>query len=559
MIQFNSLIMKKIFGASVLFLLIINSTVTYSQKKNINTTSSQVSSKPKIIIGLVIDQMRWDYLYKFSDVYGNNGFKRLLNQGFSCDNTLITHLPTYTAVGHTGIYTGAYPSSHGIVGNNWYDRLSGKMVYCTDDNNVSGVGSNNDEGKMSPSNMFVNSITDELKLSNNFQSKVIGISLKDRGAILPAGHSANAAYWFDDKEGKWISSTYYMNDLPLWVNAFNDKKQPDAFMSSDWNTMLPLNNYTLSSTDSAVYEGNIPGDNTTTFPHQLSRIKEKKYNALKYTPFGNTFTLNFAKAAIENENLGKNKVPDFLTISLSSTDYVGHTFGPNSVEIEDTYIRLDKDIADLLNYLDASFGKNNYLLFLSADHGVANVPAYLNDNKIPGGVINNKELLKELNSYLQSKTNLANSIVKIENSQLYLNDSIPENNTIRSVISSDIISVLNKKSYVSQAFSLKEINNYTLPDQIRYMTMNSFNPQRSGDIQIIPKPNYFDGNKTGTTHGLWNPYDAHIPLVWYGWNIHTGNTHRETHMTDIAATLAALLNIQMPNGCVGKVINEVVK
>lgn len=551
--------MKKILGGSILFLLIINCTATYGQKKNVVTTSSTVSSKPKIVVGLVIDQMRWDYLYKFSDVYGNDGFKRLLNQGFSCDNTFITHLPTYTAVGHTGIYTGAFPSSHGIVGNNWYDRLSGKMVYCTDDNSVSGVGSNNDEGKMSPRNMFVNSITDELRLSNNFQSKVIGISLKDRGAILPAGHSANAAYWFDDKEGKWISSTYYMNELPTWVSSFNDKKQPDALMSSDWNTILPMNSYGLSSRDSAVYEGNIPGDNSTIFPHKLSQIKEKKYSALKYTPFGNTYTLNFAKAAIENEQLGKNNVTDFLTVSLSSTDYIGHTFGPNSVEIEDTYIRLDRDIADFLKFLDLNFGKNNYLLFLSADHGVSNVPAFLNENKMPGGVVNNKELITELNDYLRSKTNLTNSVTKIENSQLYLNDSIPENNMIRSVISSDIISVLNKKNFVSTAFNLKEMSSVSIPENIKAMALNSYNPQRSGDIQIVPKPNYFDGNKTGTTHGLWNPYDAHIPLVWFGWNIHAGNTHRETHMTDIAATLAALLNIQMPNGCVGKVIGEVVK
>jgi hypothetical protein len=281
------------------------------KKAMVSNANDAIQTHPKLVVGLVIDQMRWDYLYKYQNRYGNNGFKRLLNQGFSCENTLITHLPTYTAVGHTGIYTGSLPSIHGIVGNNWYDKNSGKSVYCTDDSTVSGVGSNNDEGKMSPRNMFTSTLADELKLSNQFASKSFGISLKDRGAILPAGHSANAAFWFDDKEGKWISSTYYMSQLPEWVNQFNTKQQPDSFMAQDWKTMLPSEQYTESTKDAVDYEGAIPGEKTNYFPHQLSKITDKKYSAFKHTPFGNTYTLNFAKSTIENEKLGKGAVTDF--------------------------------------------------------------------------------------------------------------------------------------------------------------------------------------------------------------------------------------------------------
>lgn len=533
-----------------------------SEKKNIPSTSNSIdiSTHPKLVIGLVIDQMRWDYLYKFENHYSNKGFKRLLNQGFSCENTLITHLPTYTAVGHTGIYTGSLPSIHGIVGNNWYDKNSGKSVYCTDDSTVSGVGSNNEEGKMSPRNMFVSTIADELRLSNNFSSKSIGISLKDRGAILPAGHNANAAYWFDDKLGKWISSTYYMNDLPEWVNQFNAKQQPDSFMSTNWETILPINQYTKSTKDAVDYEGTIPGEKTNVFPHQLGTIAEKKYSAFKYTPFGNTYTLNFAKSTIENERLGKGDVTDFLAVSLSSTDYIGHVFGPNSIEIEDTYIRLDKDIADLLDYLDAAYGKNNYLFFLSADHGVAHNPSFLNVNKMPGGNYSNKDLIKELNDSIQLKFGVANAVVKMENAQLYLQKELSngwDGNSF--LISKTIVDILTTKSFVSQVYDIKLLSMSLLPEVIKTRAMNSYFSSRSGDIQIVPKPGFFDGGKTGTTHGVWNPYDAHIPLLFMGWNINPGKTHREVHMTDIAPTISALLNIQMPNGCVGNVIGEIIK
>ena len=525
------------------------------------SAQTQTTAKPKLVVGIVIDQMRWDYLYRFNDLYGANGLKRLLNKGFSCENTLIPYVPTYTAVGHTCVYTGSVPAYTGIVGNNWFDKTTNTNVYCTDDSTVNPVGSNTKGGKMSPENLWVTTITDELRLSNNFKSKVIGIAMKDRGAILPAGHSANAAYWYDDKSGKWISSTYYMQQLPDWVSQFNAKDVAGNYMKKDWNTLLPINKYDLSSADDEPYENAIKGEKTVTFPHRLSTIGDAdKYESFKTTPFANSFTFDFAKSAIENEALGKNTVPDFLAVSISSTDYIGHSFGPNSVEIEDTYLRLDNDIADFLQYLDTKVGKGNYLVFLTADHGVAHIPAFLAEHKIPGGVFNEGEVSRELNKMIEDEFGMKNVVQSLQNYQVYLNaDEISKQGKDLSAVKKSVIRFLAAKPFIIHVFDTRELASTTMPEPQKTMMGNGFNPKRSGDIQFTFKPGYFDGGKKGTTHGLWNPYDAHIPLLWYGWSIKPGKTNRETYMTDIAATVAALLQIQMPSGCVGKVITELTK
>lgn len=519
---------------------------------------SQIA-RPKLVVGLVIDQMRWDYLYRYTDLYGEYGFKRLLKQGFTAENNFIPYMPTYTAPGHTCIYTGSVPAIHGIVGNNWYDKATGKNVYCTEDSTVNTVGNIGKAGKMSPNNLWVTTITDELRINTNFKSKVIGIALKDRGAILPAGHSANAAYWYD--MGKWITSSHYMENLPEWVTAFNNKFLPAKYMSKDWSTFLPIENYDLSTADNNSYESSIRGEKTVTFPHKLSEIDAKdKFEAFKTTPFANTFTFDFAKAAIENEALGKNTVTDFLAISISSTDYIGHAFGPNAIEMEDTYLRLDKDIENFLYYLDQKMGKGNYLLFLTADHGVAHIPAFLKENKIPGGTFTDDEIAKELNSKIEEKFALKNAISTVMNYQVYINNKVVvENGSQKNDIIKLAIETLKEKNFIVNAVALENLSTSSLPLLQKEMIANGYNPKRSGDIQFMIKPGYFDGNGKGTTHGLWNPYDAHIPCVFFGWGIKPGKTYRQTYMTDIAPTVAALLKIQMPNGCVGKVITELIK
>jgi predicted AlkP superfamily pyrophosphatase or phosphodiesterase len=517
------------------------------------------TQKPKLVVGLVIDQMRWDYLYRFSALYGEGGFKRMLKEGFTAENTFIPYVPTYTAVGHTCVYTGSIPAISGIVGNNWFDKTTGRGVYCTDDSTVSTVGSNNRAGKMSPANLWVTTITDELRLSNNFKSKVIGIALKDRGSILPAGHSANAAYWYD--AGKWITSTHYMDALPTWVDQFNSKNLVAKYMGKDWTTLLPMSSYGQSTADDKPYENTIRGERTVTFPHKLSLIDSITRNeSFRTTPFANTFTFDFAKAAIENEGLGKNTVTDFLAVSISSTDYIGHSFGPNSVEVEDTYLRLDKDIADFLQYLDIKLGKGNYTVFLSADHAVAHIPGFLAEHNMPGGNFEDFDIRKELDSLILAEFGLRNIVLSLQNYQVYLNyNELEKQGKDVAAIKRSVIKALQAKPFIIAAFETDKLAATTLPEPQKTMLINGYNPKRSGDIEFTLKPGYFDGGVRGTTHGLWNPYDAHIPCLFFGWGVKQGKTNRETYMTDIAPTLAAMLKIQMPSGCVGKVITELIK
>ncbi|MBC7535183.1 MAG: alkaline phosphatase family protein [Ferruginibacter sp.] len=526
-----------------------------AQKK---TGMGNTNQQPKLVVGLVIDQMRWDYLYRFNSLYGNDGFKRLLRGGFSFENTMIPYTPTYTAPGHSCIYTGSVPALNGIIGNFWYDKRTGKSVYCVDDSTALPVGSNSNAGKMSPGNLWTTTITDELRLSNNFRSRVFGISLKDRGAILPAGHSANAAYWFDASVGKWISSTHYMKALPGYVDGFNDKDLAGDYMKGEWNTLLPIENYEQSTADDKPYENPIPGLHTVTFPHKLSLITSDKYEAFKYTPFASTYTFDFAKTVLENEQLGNKAVTDFLAISISSTDYAGHHFGPNSVEIEDIYLRLDKDIAGFLQYLDDKLGKGNYLLFLSADHAVAHIPGFLQEHEIPSAVFSNIEIKNELNKMVEKKYGIPRVIPSVQNYQVYVDkNALRLNGKNEEAVLTDIIQLLAGKEFITDVVETSKINAASISQPQRERMINGYNAQRSGDIQFTVKAGYFDGANKGTTHGSWNPYDAHIPLLFYGWNIKPGKTNREVYMTDIAPTIAAMLQIQMPSGCVGKVLDEV--
>jgi predicted AlkP superfamily pyrophosphatase or phosphodiesterase len=543
----------------VLVMFLIGSN-TFSQKAAVVTDKL---ARPKLVVGLVIDQMRWDYLYRYYNRYGNDGFKRLLNQGYSCENTFIPYLPTVTAAGHACIYTGSVPSVHGIAGNDWIERSNESIMYCSRDTSVRGVGTspNSGTGKMSPKNMLTNTIGDELKLATNFRSKVIGIALKDRGGILPAGHSANAAYWFDDSTGNWISSTYYFKELPSWVQQYNGRRRQDALMKNDWNLLYPQSTYIQSTGDDNWYEKILESDGGRKFPHKLQPvIGSKNYNAFRVSPFGNTYTLDFAKETIANEKLGLGTETDMLCISLSATDYLGHRFGPNSLEMEDTYLRLDKDIADYLNYLDKTIGKNNYLFFLSADHGSPQIAAYLKEKKYDAGTYDNNKLLTELNDLCGQKFGNDKLVNRIIEYQLYVDmirvDSLKlERKTVKKFI----VDHLKTLKQVWVAYDIDDFSTTILPKKLKEKLANSFYHRRSGDIQMFYKAQYTDYTPTGLEHGAWYPYDSHIPLLFFGWNIKPGKLYRETYMTDIAPTISALLKIQMPNGCIGDVIEEIMK
>jgi len=518
--------------------------------------------KPKLVVGIVVDQMRWDYLYRYYDRYGEGGFKRLLNDGFSCENTFINYLPSYTAVGHTVIFTGSIPAIDGIVGNDWIDQLTGKSWYCTEDTSVQTVGASGKAGQMSPNNMLVSTITDELRLATNFRSRVVGVSLKDRAAILPAGHTANGAFWFDDASGGFITSTYYMKDLPDWAKKFNANDEPAKLVANGWNTLYPANSYKQSSADNVFWEGKFKGENDPVFPHDMKSIYKDEPGSIRSTPFGNTLTLDFAKAAVNGYNLGNGEATDFLTINCASTDYVGHKYGPNSIEVEDTYLRLDKDFAAFFQFLDQKVGKGNYLLFLTADHGAAHAIGFMKEHQIPADFLVSKKIDVPLNEFLTKKFGIDKLISSSINYHLGFDlKKISENNLDFEAVKKATVSFLQKKPGIQFAVDIDNIGNAPIPEPIKTMIINGYNTKRCGPVMIIPDPGWFGGQEggTGTTHGNWNPYDTHIPLVFMGWNIKHGATNRNIRMSDISPTLAALLHIQMPNGSVGEVIREVLK
>lgn len=532
-----------------------------------SATATNQLPRPKLVVGIVVDQMRWDYLYRYYDRYQNNGFKRLLNEGFTCENTQVDYIPTFTAPGHTCIYTGSVPAIHGIAGNDFIIQATGKSIYCTEDTTVQTVGSTSTAGKMSPRNLLTNTVTDELKLATNFRSKVIGIALKDRGGILPAGHTANAAYWYDDKTGNWITSTYYMKELPQWVKEFNDQKLPETYLKNDWNPLYPIDTYVQSTSDNSKYEGKFKGTDAPTLPVKTSGLyKSAGLGLLRSTPYGNTFSIDMAVAAINGEQLGQHDVTDFLALSLSSTDYIGHQFGINAVETEDTYLRLDRDLASFFTFMDAKLGKGNYTVFLTADHGAAHNTAFLGDHGIPADTWDDMATRDSLNKFLVSKYKIEKLVISLNNYQVNFDNYLVKYAKLNEdALINDCIGFLLKQPGIAFAIDMRHAQTASLPEELRMRVVNGYNIEHSGIIQILLKPGWFtghgsgDGGPTGTTHGTWNPYDTHIPLVFMGWGIPHGHINRETHMTDIAPTVAALLHIQAPNGNIGKPIVEVLK
>jgi hypothetical protein len=545
--------MKKIVLLSVLTIILFSPTTTILAGNN------STVERPKLVVGIVVDQMRWDYLYRYYDKYTNGGFKRLLNTGFSCENTLLNYIPSVTAIGHSTIFTGTVPAIHGIAGNEWIDT-TGKSVYCTDDSTVNTVGATGNSGKMSPRNLLVTTITDELRLATNFQSKVVGVSLKDRASILPAGHNPTAAFWIDDASGKFITSTYYMDHLPQWVNDFNDSKPIDQLLANGWSPLLPINEYNNSTPDNVSWEGLLAGATQPTFPYDVQKAYNTNHSSLRQMPFGNTLTLRFAQAAISGYKLGQTSTTDFLTINCASTDYAGHLFGPNAIEVEDVYLRLDRDLADLFNYLDKTVGKEEYLIFLTADHGAAHAEGFMEANKMPTGFFG-KNMEVVLESSLKEQFGADKLILGIENYQIFFNKNhINSLHLDFSAIKSATVKLLLKQPGIQFAADQDLLPNASVPATLREMMVNGYNRLRSGNVVFIPMPGWLpDYSQKGTTHSAWNPYDTHIPLIFMGWKIQHGSTNKSVEMTDISATVAALLHIQMPSGCIGKPIVEVIK
>ena len=524
--------------------------------------------RPKLIVGIIVDQMRYDYLYRYQAGYGAGGFKRLLGEGFSCEQTHFNYTPTYTGPGHAAIYTGTTPSVNGVISNDWWDPEWKKNRYVTADTRYRTVGGTIGKvGQHSPSVMLSTTITDELRLSNNFRSKVVGVCLKDRGSILPAGHIPNAAFWFDDDTGNWITSTYYPDSmaLPQWVQQYNARRVPDSYVSKTWEK-IEAGEYRESFADWRQYKdatyGSISGD----FPHDLAALKKTgNYGVLRFTPFGNSLTLDFAIETIEKMQLGADEDPDFLCLSFSSTDYCSHQFGIHSEETEDTYRRLDRDIERFLTYLDKKVGKNNVLVFLTADHGGAETPAHLRDLRIPAGVFEESKCEPALEQAIASALGATGDFVRaVNNQQIWLNwEAIADFDLDPLDVTAAIGEYMRKLPGVYDIWTREEL--MLLPADFPFAAdiRRGIHPRRSGDLIFQLDPAWHSDDtlfkKGGTTHGSSYAYDTHVPLLWYGWKVPQGESVTPVNITDIAPTLAAMLRIMEPNGTTGKVIQEVMK
>jgi predicted AlkP superfamily pyrophosphatase or phosphodiesterase len=520
------------------------------------------SSNPKLVVGIVVDQMRYDYLTRFYNKYGEGGFKRMINKGFNCKNNHYNYIPTYTGPGHASIYTGTTPKYHGIISNNWYDKEVNKSVYCAGDDSVQSVGTSSVAGQMSPHRMLTTSFADENRLFTQMQGKTIGISIKDRGAILPAGHTANAAYWFHGKdEGNFITSSFYMSELPKWVQKFNKKKNVASYLK-EWNTLYDISTYVESGDDLNNFEGGFNGKDTATFPYDLSVLKDKNggFDILKVTPYGNSIIADFAIAALDGEQLGQDNITDVLTVSFSSTDYVGHNFGVNSKEVEDTYIRLDKDLERFFKALDTKVGKGNYTVFLTADHGAVNVPAYLQSVKIPAGYLNSSEAKIKLGNFMKNTLGESDLIENVSNNQIFLNrEKILELKLNLEAVQKAIVNEIISYKNVDKAYTASSMGDESFDRGIELLLQNGFNQKRSGDVLIVYSPAYISYHKTGSTHGSGLNYDTHVPLLFFGKGIKKGSTVTKTRVVDIAPTISALLGINSPNGVTGNPLEIVLQ
>jgi len=519
--------------------------------------------KPKLIIGIVIDQMRYDYIYRYWDKFEEGGFKRLINEGTYCKNANLNYLFTQSAPGYATIATGTNPAGHGIVSSHWYLRLKDEMMYCAFDPDVNPTGGSYEAGQNSPKNLLPTTLGDELRLSNNFKSKVFGIGLKDYTAIFSAGHAANAAFWYDDKTGTWMTSTFYLDSLPDWLEHFNEKQLPDLYLDRVWNTMLPVEEYTESLHDTSNYELGFNGQ--TCFPYDLSKIsridrKRKDYSILRFTPFGNTFAKDLALATIIEEQLGVDEYPDLLTLAFPATESIGLRFGPNSVEMEDAFIRLDRDITHLLQFIDENIGKKNVLIYLTSNHGVSIVPKYLKDKKIPAGYFNHNQAIPLLRSYLNLIYDKGNWVKSYKQQQIFLNQILIEDSRISlEEIQTRIAQFMIQFTGVANAMTASTLQTNNFTHGIFQKMQNGFNQKRSGDIILNLEPGWIEKDGNITNHNSAYTYDTHVPLIWFGWRINRSSISRPVDLIDIAPTITNLLNISAPNACTGKPILELIE
>ena len=521
--------------------------------------------KPKLIIGIVVEQLRFDQLEKFRNRFSENGIRRLLNEGTYFKNASYNYMLTQSAPGHATIATGTEPSFHGITSDNWYVPLRNEMIYCTQDNTVNPVGGSFEAGLHSPVNLLASTFSDEIKMATNGKAKVYSIGLRESSAILSAGHLANGVYWYDNVTGSWMSSSWYMDSLAAWVNDFNALRLSDSYLYSPWSLLKQMEDYSDCLPDSNSFETGFEG--VAYFPYDLKKISSKglinvkrDYVLLRETPFGNSYTKDFAIRLIREERLGKDDNTDFLAINFSSTDYIGHRFGPSSVETGDAILRLDKDIEQLLNYLNDSIGKRNVLIYFTAAHGVSEIPAVLEKNRIPAGYFKQTQALQLLKSYLNAVYGQGDWVKGYYEKQIFLNRVLIEDAKIPlEDIQKKVARFMVQFSGVASAYPYTAFEANDFSNGHLKRIVNGFTPQRSGDVIITLNPGWVEKSDYVTDHNSPYEYDSHVPLIWYGWTVNRASVTRKVSLTDIAATLSSLCKVPYPNACTGEPLIELMR
>lgn len=504
--------------------------------------------QPKLVVGIVVEQMRQDYLNRYWDKFGNNGFKKLATTGTYHKNAHLNYSLTQTAPGFATIVTGTEPSGHGIISDYWYVPLTGRRENCIESTGYAGVGPHSENASFSPEKLYSTTFSDEAKLFNRGQSKVISVSLDPIGAIFSGGFAANAAYWFDTKTGAWVSNSYYINELPEWVKRFNYRPTLERFLERKWNTLLEIEKYTEAWPDTSKYERGIDGS-FKTFPYDYQKIRQhvRDYKLITMIPEGNTYTTDFAIAALIEENLGQNEYTDFLFINYSVSENIGNLYGPQSVEIMDMFLRLDQDIAHLVSVLEETVGKNNFLLYLTSNCGVSEVPQYLIDNKLPGGYFRQHYIRVLLEGYLRAIYGEGNWILDFSNNQIYLNRTLIEDSQINlGDFQKNVANFIINSRGISNAITAHNMTNNYFLTGIPQKMQNSFNPKRSGDVMISLNPGWIEDITNVVAHNSGYSYDTHVPLIWYGWKVKRQTIYSKVNLTNIAPTISMVLNTPVP-------------
>jgi predicted AlkP superfamily pyrophosphatase or phosphodiesterase len=525
-------------------------------------TKKPVAPKIKLVLGIVIDQFRYDYLTRFEDQFGAGGFKRFLTNGAVFSNAHYPYTPTVTACGHAVFMSGSAPNENGIIANEWWDREAGKKITSVVDANTKLLGGKEGVGA-SPHRMLSSTIGDQLKLLTAGQAKVVGISCKDRSAILPAGKRPNGAYWYDDTTGKMVSSTYYFPDLPEWVKKFNHDQCADKYFGKKWEKLLPEAAYARSLPDDSPFEKWAYGK---TFPHTITggetKPGSKFYKQFEATPFANEMLVNLAKAAIENEQLGADDVTDVLTVSFSANDILGHYLGPNSPEAQDITLRTDRLLAEFLAYVDKKIGLQNTLIAFTADHGVAPVPEHAQTLGL-GGRMEIKEITEAVTTALNQRFGEEKWVASVPYGNVYLDYAALARRQVAHADAEKVASEAVKKlKGIAECFTRTEILSGQLPrTRVANSVALGFNAERNGDLVAVPKPFWVFGEATplATSHSTPYSYDTHVPVIFYGAGIKAGIFTTPSSPLDIAPTLSAILKIEQPSNSVGQILNEAIR